>query len=209
LLKGRPLVTAPELALDVDVDVEPPIATPRHGSVRPRSMMRGASQLAIELWKQFDTMSEVVEDLSPPWEVGDAPGAAEARAQFTELARELGRWYRTEKSIELKTDADGIEAMQLVLRQSAKAGVRSTQAMVDVRRHGAVLSEIIARRLLGKWVDVQQPELGHWTMDLGGAARIRPFGRILRFLENAETERDLVSYYLELWNLVHGANVRP
>jgi hypothetical protein len=171
--------------------------------------MRGASQPPIEIWKNFDSISEVVEELSPPWDVGDAPGAAEARAQLTDMARELGRWYRTEKGIILKTDADGIEAMQSVLRQAIKAGVRSTSSMVDVRRHGALLSEILARRLLAKWTDVQQPELGHWTMDVGEVARVRPFGRILRFLQNADTERDLVSFYLELWNVVHGANIRP
>lgn len=206
LLKGRPLTTAPELALDIGEPIPTPRATQ---SGRPRSMMRGGSKPAIELWKTMDSVSEVVEELSPPWEVGDAPGAAEARAQFTDMARELGRLYRTEKNIVLRTDASGIEAMQATLRQAAKAGVRSTSSMVDVRCHGAVLSEILARRILATWVDVQQPELGHWTMDVRGVARIRPFGRVLRFLENADTERDLVAYYLELWNLVQGANVRP
>jgi hypothetical protein len=178
-------------------------------SGRPRTMMRGASRPAIDMRRLVEPISEVVEELSPPWEVGDAPGAAEARAQFTDMARELARTYRTERGIILKTDADGIEAMQGVLRSTRHEGIRTTGAMVDVRRHGAVVSEILARRLAARWIDVTAPELGHWTMDVRGIVHVRPFGRVLRFLEQPDGERDLVSFYLELWALVHGANVRP
>ncbi len=125
------------------------------------------------------------------------------------MARELARTYRTERGMILKTDADGIEAMQGVLRSTRHEGVRTTGAMVDIRRHGAVLSEILARRLAARWIDVTAPELGHWTMDVRGIVHVRPFGRVLRFLEQPDGERDLVSFYLELWALVHGANVRP
>jgi hypothetical protein len=179
------------------------------GGGRPRAMMRGASRPAIDMRRLVEPISETIEALSPPWEVGDAPGAAEARGQFTDMARELARTYRTERGIILKTDADGIEAMQGVLRSTRHEGVRTTGAMVDIRRHGAVLSEILARRLAARWIDVTAPELGHWTMDVRGIVHVRPFGRVLRFLEQPDGERDLVSFYLELWALVHGANVRP
>lgn len=219
----RTPVEAPELDLDMPMPVgtQPPQSgkrglrdtgarNPRDtGSGKPRAMMRGASRPAMDVRRLVEPISEIVEELSPPWEVGDAPGAAEARAQFTDMSRELARSYRTERGIILKTDADGIEAMQTVLRSSAGKALRTTGAMSDVRRHGAVLSEILARRLAARWIDVTAPELGHWTMDVRGMVHVRPFGRVLRFLEQPDGERDLVSFYLELWALVHGANVRP
>jgi hypothetical protein len=196
----------PELVLDLP---RPTSTQPPQSGGRPRTMMRGASRPAIDMRKMVEPIAETMEELSQPWDVGDAPGAAEARAQFTDMSRELARTYRVERGIILKTDADGIEAMQGVLRATRYEGVRTTGGMTDVRRHGAVLSEILARRLGARWIDVTASELGHWTMDVRGIVHVRPFGRVLRFLEQPEGERDLVSFYLELWALVHGANVRP
>ena len=71
-------------------------------------------------------------------------------------------------------------------------------------RHGAFLSELIARRLGGAWVEVQSRDAGTWAMLVPSRSRpdelvrVWPFGRVLRFVAMGHRERDLVSYYLEL-----------
>ena len=68
----------------------------------------------------------------------------------------------------------------------------------EVRRHGAFLSEILARRLDAEWIDISPTELGHWVMIVPPDTRIWPFGRISRHISMGQKERDLVSYFLEL-----------
>ncbi len=71
-------------------------------------------------------------------------------------------------------------------------------------RHGGFLSELVARRLGGTWVDVESRDAGTWAMVVAPRSRpdemmrVWPFGRVLRFVAMGHRERDLVSYYLEL-----------
>ncbi|HLK36243.1 MAG TPA: hypothetical protein VKU41_05785 [Polyangiaceae bacterium] len=157
---------------------------------------------------------ERVEELTPP---ADTPGEppprpdeapktpAAARMAFTVLARELARDLRVQHGLELKLDLEGLERSQRYLREALADGrVRTPEERREVMRHGAFLSELLARRLGAKWVDVASPDPGRWAMlvpqasQAGGTLRIWPLGRVLRFVVMGHKERDLVSYYLEL-----------
>jgi hypothetical protein len=123
----------------------------------------------------------------------------EARVQFTFLSRELGEEYRDERGISLFADISGIEAMQgQIFERYASGKISQGEAALDVRRHGAFLSEILARSLAGFWVDIAPADLGYWAMVIPPDTRVWPFGRILRLIAMQHKERDLVSYYLEL-----------
>ena len=123
----------------------------------------------------------------------------EARIQFTLLSRELGLDYRLKRGIELRADASGIESMQAVLAEMfPDRVVRTKDDAYEVRKHGAFLSEILARRLDAEWMDISAPELGHWVMIVPPDTRIWPFGRVGRFIQMGQKERDLVAYFFEL-----------
>jgi hypothetical protein len=123
----------------------------------------------------------------------------EARVQFTLLARELGLDYRMNRGVVLRADPGGIEAMQSALLEIFPDHfVHSIDDAYELRRHGALLSEILARKLGGEWFDITPSELGHWVMIIPPDTRVWPFGRVARFVAMGHKERDLVSYFLEL-----------
>lgn len=154
-----------------------------------------------------------VETLAPPEGPADAPAPTEgaprtphvARLACTRLARELARDLRERHGVDLQDDVDGLEIAQRFLRETFVDGrVRTEADEHEVMRYGALLSELIARRLGGRWVDVEPADAGTWAMIVTSKSRpeevlrIWPFGRVLRFLVMGHKERDLVSYYLEL-----------
>lgn len=123
----------------------------------------------------------------------------EARIAFTLLARELGLDYRLKRGIELRADVSGIEAMQSVLLETfPDHTIRTAEDAYELRRHGALLSEILARRLDAEWLDISPNELGYWAMIIPPDTRVWPFGRVARLVEMGHKERDLVSYFFEL-----------
>jgi len=125
----------------------------------------------------------------------------EARILFTHMARRLGREYREKHQIALRTSVESIEQMQAILRDRFPDGIiRTREENLFVRRHGAFLSEILARTLEAEWVDIAPTEIGYWAMVVPAKTRVWPFGRVLRLLTRGHRERDLVSYYLELKN---------
>jgi hypothetical protein len=129
----------------------------------------------------------------------------EARVAFTLLARELGLDYRLKRGIELRADVSGIEAMQAVLLESfPDHAVRTGEDAYELRRHGALLSEILARRLDAEWIDISPNELGYWSMIVPPDTRVWPFGRVARLVELGHKERDLVSYFFELQGRARG-----
>ena len=128
-----------------------------------------------------------------------------ARVACTYLARELGRELRLRHSVEIQDDVAGLEVAQRYLREALVDGrVRTPEEEREVMRHGALLSEMIARRLGGRWIEVESRDAGTWVMLVPArsrpdeVARVWPFGRVLRFVVMGHRERDLVSYYLEL-----------
>jgi hypothetical protein len=138
---------------------------------------------------------------------------AAARLACTYLARELGRELRLRHGVEIQDDVDGLEVAQRYLRETLVDGqVRTAAEEREVMRYGAFLSELVARHLGGRWIEVQSRDAGTWAMLVPSQSpvpahtqaprdevtRIWPFGRVLRFVVMGHRERDLVSYYLEL-----------
>jgi hypothetical protein len=156
---------------------------------------------------RFDDGAEAATALSMPDGLSGVPDPIEmlprtvidARIQFTFRARELGREYEEKLGIDLRADISGVEAIQRVLleRYSTRS-VTSPEAAADVCRHGAFLSEILARSFGAFWVDIGPSDVGYWAMVLPPGTRVWPFGRILRLIAMQHNERDLVSYFLEL-----------
>jgi hypothetical protein len=160
-----------------------------------------------------DSVPEPVEMLPPPDGLNDAPLPTDelprsppaARVMCTFLARELARELRLRHSVELRSDVDGLEIAQRYLRELLVDGrVRTTEERREVLRNGAFLAELLARRLAGRWVDLDSKEPGRWAMLVPSrsrqeeVARVWPFARVLRFVAMGHRERDLVAYYLEL-----------
>ncbi len=146
-------------------------------------------------------IAECFDDPNPPATLADirVRAAYEARLHCTAMARELGMLYRTQHGVELRNDVASLEAIQAELvGRYHDTGVRTVAAMIDLRRHGAFLSEMIARTLRATWLDVSPKELGHWTMFVPPDTRVWPFARVLRFVTMGSKERDLVAYFLEL-----------
>jgi len=163
--------------------------------------------------KSGGASDELLEHLSLPPGLGQEPrlldalpkSVLEARVAFTLMTRELGLDYRLKRGIELRADVSGIEAMQAVLLESfPDHTIRTPDDAYEIRRHGAVLGEILARRLDAEWVDISPNELGYWAMIVPPDTRVWPFGRIARFVELGHKERDLVSYFFELTGRARG-----
>ncbi len=125
--------------------------------------------------------------------------AGQARVAMTRLARDLARDYRLWYAKTLRCDVMAVEAMQQHLANRFAGAPISEPAVVwELRRHGALFSEIIARALGGDWVDVAPSEPGYWAMLIPPATRTWPIGRVYRFVALGNRERDLVSFYLDL-----------
>jgi hypothetical protein len=123
----------------------------------------------------------------------------DARVQFTFLARDLAREYREEQNVELRVDLASIEAMQAYLfERYPDKRITTVEEAIDVMKHGAMLSEVLARTLDAFWVDIAPSDLGYWAMVVPPDTRVWPFGRILRLIAMQHKERDLVAYFLEL-----------
>jgi hypothetical protein len=160
--------------------------------------------------------SEIVESLALPeglsedmLAVGTRPATPEqARVGMTRLARTLGRDYRLWYGTTLVTNAVAIETMQRHLRRrfdDASSDQRMAQRLeIELTRHGALLSEILARSLGGTWVDVSGEQLGHWAMAIYPDIRVWPIGRVYRFFQQGHREADLVAYYLDLETATRG-----
>jgi hypothetical protein len=137
---------------------------------------------------------EVVETMSTP--EGD-----DVRLRMTQMARELARDYRLAYGTTLKTDPIAIEAMQRHLRRrvgDAKTEERRRGLETELMRHGALLSEILARTLGARWIEAVGDEAGGWSMMVPPATRVWPIGRVYRFFEQGPRESDLVAFYFEL-----------
>ncbi|MGH7269103.1 MAG: hypothetical protein ACREJ3_01625, partial [Polyangiaceae bacterium] len=122
-----------------------------------------------------------------------------ARIAMTRLARDLARDYRLMYGKSLRCDVLAIDAMQQHLaRRFTGAPIAEPSVAWDLRRHGALLSEILARALGSDWADVAPSEPGYWAMLIPPSTRSWPIGRVYRFVALGHRGKDLVSYYLDL-----------
>jgi hypothetical protein len=128
----------------------------------------------------------------------------QVRIAMTRLARDVGRDYRLWYGTALKTDALAIDAMQRHLRRRFPSEVAddkvARQLEKELLRHGAVLSEILARRLGAEWADVSADQPAHWAMTVPPDARVWPLSRVYRFFSHGHHDSDLVAFYLDLEN---------
>jgi hypothetical protein len=125
--------------------------------------------------------------------------AAQARIAMTRLARDLARDYRLWYGRTLRCDIHALDAMQQHLRaRHAGATIEDPAVAWELRRHGALLSEIVARALGGAWTDVGATEPGYWVMTVPPGVRTCPIGRVYRFVTLGRQERDLVGHYFVL-----------
>jgi len=131
-----------------------------------------------------------------------APRADGARIRMTELARELARDYRLAYGVTLKTDVESIDVMQRHMQRrfaDAHADERLARKLeAELARHGALLSEILARSLGAYWIDTSSAELGRWAMVVPPRTRVWPIGRVYRFFQRGRLEGDLIAFYTEL-----------
>ena len=187
-----------------------------HGASLPPYRLENPPPLlpkAPLLPKLGGTADELAEHLALPAGLGNdgrpfdalPKSVLEARVSFTLLAREVGLDYRLKRGIELRADVSGLEAMQSVLLESfPEHAIRTAEDAYELRRHGALLSEILARRLDAEWIDISPNELGYWAMIVPPDTRVWPFGRVARLVEMGHKERDLVSYFFELQSRARG-----
>ena len=206
----------PPLDLEAMLPPAPPPRTYMHGASLPPFRLESPAPLlpkAPLLPRLGGSSDELAEHLPlPPGLGGENPAldvlptsVLEARVQFTLLARELGLDYRLKRGIDLRADVSGIEAMQSVLLESFPDHVvRTADESYELRRHGALLSEILARRLDAEWLDISPNELGYWVMIVPPDTRVWPFGRVARLIAMGHKERDLVSYFFELQSRARG-----
>jgi hypothetical protein len=186
--------------------VPPPPPTPEPRPEPPLAQ-------AIVRWSE-PVLSEDVETLSLPYPlredmlpVGARPeGAAQTRIAIIRVVRTLGHDYRRHRKCLLRTDVAAIETTQrqlLGLATEVAQGRLDPRALAtEVARHGALLGEIVARRLGGVWTDVSGDHPERWSMSVSPCTVFAPIARVHRFLVQRNREQDLVGFFLDL----HAAN---
>jgi hypothetical protein len=180
----------------------PPVAT-----MRPQAPPADARPAERGAGTRIRYEPELVESLTLPLgateevlAVGDWPTTPiQARTAMTRLARSLARDYRLWYGTTLRCNVLAVDAMQRHLAQRhAGSALGDPKIVSELQRHGALLSEILARNLGADWVDICPTEPGYWAMFVPPATRCWPMGRVYRFVSLGPRERDLVSYYLDL-----------
>jgi hypothetical protein len=197
-------------------DVPPPGAVPNIPSIAPSTAWifpnaptnqaaDSPSRLRAHPVVRYDP--ELVESLALPAAATEASlgtndlpkTPVEARVTMTRLSRDLARDYRLWYGKSLRCNVLAVDAMQQHLaHRFAGAPISDAGVAWELRRHGALLSEIFARGLGGVWVDIGPSEPGYWAMLLQPSLRVLPIGRVYRFVAMGHREKDLVSYYLDV-----------
>jgi hypothetical protein len=220
---AAPLVAQPIEVLSAPADpplLPTPMPSPPAGEgprrttspVRPLQLPSFAAQPAVPraAGRARSVRPEIVETMPLPPGADDAMltvgarpvDALQTRIAMTRLARDIGRDYRLWYGTTLKTDLLAIDAMQRHLRRrfhgdpADEASARQLEK--ELMRHGALLSEILARMLGADWVDVSSEHPGQWAMLVQPDVRVWPIGRVYRFYRQGHRESDLVAFYLDL-----------
>ncbi|HEY1696127.1 MAG TPA: hypothetical protein VGG39_28365 [Polyangiaceae bacterium] len=214
-LGGAATVEAPAHLVGLG-DVPPPGREAPGLTARPPPLANASTALALSAapraYVHYDP--EIVESLKLPSGSSESDLAmnarprspAQARIAMVRLARDLARDYRLWYGKSLRCDVIAIDSMQQhLLRRYAGASITEDKVAWELRRHGALVSEILARKLGGSWVDVGPSEPGYWAMLLGSDLRTRPIGRVYRYVSLGAQQRDLVGYFIELEQRVREA----
>jgi hypothetical protein len=160
-------------------------------------------EVEVEDLKTLSLPPGIHSDPPPHDELPRTPPAA--RLACTYLVRELGRELSIRSGITPRTDVEGLEVAQRHLFEAITGErVQTPEEEREVMLHGALLSELLVRRLGARWIDLESPDPGRWAMLVPSrlrpneVCRVWPFGRVLRYIALRHKERDLVSYYLQL-----------
>jgi hypothetical protein len=204
-IKWDPAVrTAAVIARSQDRSTSPParpqatLAIPTTRSLpRPRFEARPWVDDAETMRLPAGATEEMLGEGQPP------AGPLEGRIAMTRLSRELGREYRWRYGAPLTVDAGGIEAIQHhLLRRLAEARCdERSRGLLDseLTRHGAFLSELLARRFGAEWLELGDGHPTDWCMRIGPSFRVWPVWRIHNFLRLAWDGRGaLATFYTEL-----------
>jgi hypothetical protein len=106
--------------------------------------------------------------------------------------------------VEASNNLEGLELAQRFLKERIGEGrPPGREDERELLRTGAFVSELLARRLGARWIDLESDQSVRWAMGVptehgDEIIRIWPFARVLRFVTMGHRERDLVSYALEL-----------
>jgi hypothetical protein len=198
------------------VTVQPPEPVPQPAPARSQAIVPRAEPRRSEALMPWPAAGptpcsvEDLESLSLPAPLredmlaqGARPeGEAQMRIAIIRVVRELGRDYRVQRGRILRTDAVAIEIAQRQLvahSVDVAAGRMDARALTtEIARHGALLGEIVVRRLGGDWLDVSGDHPGLWTMSVPPCSVFAPIGRVQRFLAQQNREQDLVGFYIDL-----------
>ena len=171
-----------------------------------RERLRSSHPSGLDETEQLETLSMPLGlhgVAQPP--LDEAPHTpATARVVCTLLSRELGRELRARHAVEVAINLDGLELAQRFLRERLGEGrPPSRDDERELLRNGAFMSELLARRLGARWIDLESELSTRWAMGIPTARRdeiirIWPFARVARFVTMGHRERDLVSYAMEL-----------
>jgi hypothetical protein len=180
----------------------PPKAEPPAQAGAPQPRPTGA---AVQEAHHYE--AELVETLALPFGASESTlglnelprTPLQARIALTRLSRDLARDYRLAYGKTLRCNVMAVDAMQQhLMHRFAGATLADHGVTWELRRHGALVSEIVARALGGVWIDVGPSEPGYWAMSVMPSLVTFPIGRVYRFVALGHRERDLVGYYLEL-----------
>ncbi len=142
----------------------------------------------------------LTEDMLPPGETPRAPPLV--RVAMTRLSRELGRDYRLWYGTAMKVDSSSIELMQRHLRRRFAEVQRDQKATskldAELTRHGALFSEILARRLGAEWVEIPGDQPGDWVMSVPPGTRVWPVWRMYNFFRQRRDTDELAAFYADL-----------
>jgi hypothetical protein len=188
----------PPPASGSEIPVAPAYApAPPEAAQRPRPRARVLHRYEPELAESLALPLGAQESSLNANELPRTP--LQARIAMTRLSRDLARDYRLWYGKSLRSNVLAIDAMQQHLaHRFAGAPITDEGVAWELRRHGAFLSEVLARALGAEWVDIGPTEPGYWAMQIPTSTRAWPIGRVYRFVALGHRARDLVSYYLEL-----------
>jgi hypothetical protein len=180
-----PLATVPPMAARSAGAAGPALRTPLRARYEPELV----ESLALPMGASEEILA-----------VGDWPTTPlQVRTAMTRLARSLARDYRLWYGTTLRCNVLAVDAMQRHLAQRFSGTTLSDPKVEsELQRHGALLSEILARTLGAEWVDISPTEPGYWAMLVATTTRFWPIGRVYRYVTLGRSERDLVSYYLDI-----------
>jgi hypothetical protein len=183
--------------VEAERETQPALPVPPRLPASPAIQERSAGPEIVEsLALPYGASEEMLDDRTTPRD------PLLARIAMTRIARALGRDYRLWYGTTLETDVFAIDVMQRHLRRRfvdwRSSAKQRLELEAELTRHGALLSEILARSLGSEWSDLSSEDPREWTMTVPPEVAVQPIGRVHRFFRKGHEEPDLVAFYTDL-----------